>query len=89
MALPLVVTPLIGTPYPDYPVHRSLDEAIRLIELHRGTVLGGIPSYLHRIIMRAEELGADFSRVRLVLAVGEPCPRGTREDMRRRLRRLF
>ncbi len=84
----LVITPLIGTPYPVYPVHRSLDEAIRLIELHRGTVLGGIPSYLHRIIMRAEELGADFSSVRLVVAVGEPCPRGTRDDMRRRLLRL-
>ena len=84
----LVITPLIGTPYLSYPVHRSLDEAIRLIERHKGTVLGGIPSYLHRVIMRAEELGADFSRVRLILAVGEPCPRGTREDMRRRLQRL-
>jgi phenylacetate-CoA ligase len=65
----------------------SLDEVVWMSERHKGTVLGGIPSYVHRIIMRAEELGADFSRVRLVLVVGEPCPAGTREDMRRRLLR--
>src|SRR5215472_12925462 len=35
--------------------------------------------------MRAEELGADFSQVRLVMVAGESFPRGTREDMRRRL----
>ena len=59
-----------------------------MIERHQGTVLGGIPSYVHRIIMRAEELGADFSHVRLVLVAGESFPRGTREDIRRRLLRL-
>ena len=59
-----------------------------MIERHKGTVLGGIPSYVRRVIMRGEELGADFSRVRLVLVAGESFPRGTREDMRRRLLRL-
>lgn len=83
-----VVNALTGTPYPPYPVHRRLDDAIRMIEQHRGTVLSGIVSYVRRVIMRAEELGADFSHVRLVVALGEPCPRGMREDMRQRLLRL-
>ncbi len=83
-----VVNALTGTPYPPYPVHRRLDDAIRMIEHHHGTVLSGIVSYVRRVIMRAEELGADFSHVRLVAALGEPCPRGMREDMRQRLIRL-
>ena len=77
-----VVSPLMSVLDPASP---HLDEIVSMIERHKGTVLGGIPSYVHRIIMRAEELGADFSQVRLVLVVGEPCPHGTREDMRRRL----
>jgi phenylacetate-CoA ligase len=83
-----VVNALTGTPYPAYPVHRRLDDAIRMVEQHQGTVLSGIVSYVRRLVMRAEELGADFSHVRLVAALGEPCPRGMREDMRRRLVRL-
>jgi phenylacetate-CoA ligase len=83
-----VVNALTGTPYPPYPVHRRLDDAVRMIEQHRGTVLSGIVSYVRRVIMRAEELGADFSHVRLVTALGEPCPRGMRDDMRQRLVRL-
>ena len=83
-----VVNALTGTPYPPYPVHRRLDEAVRMVEMHKGTVLSGIVSYVRRVIMRAEEMGADFSHVRLVVALGEPCPRGMREDMRRRLLRL-
>jgi len=83
-----VVNALTGTPYPPYPVHRRLDEAVRMVEQHKGTVLSGIVSYVRRVIMRAEEMGADFSHVRLVVALGEPCPRGMREDMRHRLLRL-
>jgi phenylacetate-CoA ligase len=70
------------------PTSPNLDEVVWMIERHKGTVLGGIPSYVHRVIMRAEELGADFSQVHLVLVAGEPCPGGTREDMRRRLLRV-
>ncbi len=83
-----VVSALTGTPYPAYPVHRRLDDAVHMVEQHKGTVLSGIVSYVRRVVMRAEELGADFSSVRLVSALGEPCPRGMREDMRRRLARL-
>lgn len=83
-----VVSTLTGMPYPAYPVHRHLDEAVRMVEQHKGTVLSGIVSYVRRVIMRAEELGANFSSIRLVAVLGEPCPRGMREDMRRRLLRL-
>ena len=79
-----VVSPLMGGLDPS----RGLDEVVWSIEQHRGTVLGGIPGYVRRVVMRAEELGADFGRVRLVLVAGESFPRGTREEMRRRLLRL-
>jgi phenylacetate-coenzyme A ligase PaaK-like adenylate-forming protein len=79
-----VASPLMSVPDPE----RGLDEVVEMIERHKGTVLGGIPSYVRRVIMRAEELGANFSRVRLVLLAGESFPRGVREDMRRRLLRL-
>lgn len=84
LGAPTVCT-LTGTPYPAYPVHRRLDDAVRMIEQSKGTVLSGIVSYVRRVIMRAEELGADFSHVRMVFVLGEPCPHGMREDMRRRL----
>ena len=75
-----VASPLMSIRDPN-----SLDEVVGMIEQHKGTVLGGIPSYVHWVIMRAGELGADFSRVRLLLLAGESFPRGTREDIRRRL----
>jgi len=79
-----VVSPLMS----GLEFNRNLDEVVWMIEQQKGTVLGGIGSYVRRVIMRAEELGADFSQVRLVLVAGEPCPRGTREEMRQRLLRL-
>ncbi len=66
-----VVNTLTGMPYPAYPVHRRMDDAVRMVEQHKGTVVSGIVSY-----------------VRLVTMLGEPCPRGMREDMRQRLVRL-
>ena len=79
---------LTGRPYAGFPVHRRMDEAIDLIESQRATVLWGITSYVRRVIMRAEALGKDFSAVRLVMAMGEPCPTAMRDDMRTRLTRM-
>ena len=79
---------LTGRAYADFPVHRRMDEAIDLIESQRATVLWGITSYVRRVIMRAEALGKDFSAVRLVMAMGEPCPTAMRDDMRTRLTRM-
>lgn len=83
-----VIGPLTDTSDPNSPQLRGLDEAVGIIERHKGTVLCGIGSYVRRLLTRAEELGADFSRVRLVVVAGESCPSGTREEMRRCLLRL-
>lgn len=74
-----------GIHHPDFPIHRSTQRAIELIEQHRCTVLSGIGSYLRRLIMLAEEGRRDFSSVRTVAALGEAVPRGMRDDMRTRL----
>jgi len=83
-----VVAGHTGMPHPDFPVHRRLDEAIRLMEAYRCTGAMGIASYMRRFIMRAQELGVDFSPVRGIHALGEPCPKGMRDDMRKRLESL-
>jgi phenylacetate-CoA ligase len=83
-----VVSPLTDTSTLTSSGQRSLDEAVRMIERHQGTVLSGMASYIRRLLMRAEQFGADFSQVRLVQAGGEPCPAGTREEIRQRLLRL-
>ncbi len=83
-----LLSALTGRAYGDFPVHRRMDEAIDLIEGQRATVLWGITSYVRRVIMRAETLGRDFSAVRLVMAMGEPCPTAMRDDMRARLTRM-
>lgn len=83
-----LLSALTGRAYADFPVHRRMDEAIELIESQRATVLWGITSYVRRVILRAETLGKDFSAVRLVMAMGEPCPTAMRDDMRARLTRL-
>lgn len=90
---PLAVgAPLIaglgGRPYAEFPVQRELDDIVRLAERHQPTVLWGIASFTRRFIVRAGELGADLGSVRTVLAMGEACPAGMRQDMRARLEDL-
>ncbi|MSP66637.1 MAG: phenylacetate--CoA ligase family protein [Alphaproteobacteria bacterium] len=77
-----------GRLYPPLPVQRPLDEIIALAARQRATVLWGMSSYVRRLLIRAEEMGADFSAVRLAFGMGEPCPPGMRADMRRRLANL-
>ena len=83
-----LLSALTGRAYAGFPVHRRMDEAIDLIVSQRASVLWGITSYVRRVILRAETLGKDFSAVRLVMAMGEPCPTAMRDDMRGRLMRL-
>jgi phenylacetate-coenzyme A ligase PaaK-like adenylate-forming protein len=74
-----------GMTYPEFPVHRSMDYAIDLIEKGRAEVWLGIASFIRRLIMRAEEQGRDFSATKHIQALGEACPKGMRDDMRQRL----
>lgn len=79
---------LTGAPHGSYDVHRSLDDAVRMVERHRATVLWGVTSFVRRVIMRAEELGADFTSVRMCAVTGEASSPAMREDIRERLRGL-
>ncbi|MEX2707447.1 MAG: phenylacetate--CoA ligase family protein [Candidatus Freyrarchaeum guaymaensis] len=83
-----VVAGHTGMPHPDFPIHRRLDDTIRLMEAYRCTGALGIASYMRRFVMRAQELGVDFSSVRGIPALGEPCPKGMRDDMVGRLEEL-
>lgn len=83
-----VVTMSPGRFDPDFPFNRGLDEAIRLITVHKATVLFGVASFVRRVLMRAEEVDADFSNVRLCMISGEGSSRDMRDDMLERLRRF-
>lgn len=83
-----LVAGLGGRPYVEFPAQRGLDQMVRLAERRRVTVLWGIATFTRRFIARGEELGADLSCVRTVLAMGEACPEGMRDDMRARLASL-
>ncbi len=69
-------------------VLRRSKEAIEMIERHGVTVLWGIGFFLRRLVMQAQEEGRDFSKVRLVLPMGEGSPMGMRQDVRRRMAQL-
>lgn len=83
-----VVGALTGAPHGEFGVHRSLDDAVRMVERHRATVLWGVTSFVRRTIMRAAELGADFTSVRMCAVTGEASTPAMREDIRQRLRAL-
>lgn len=76
-----------GSPMPgfEHTIHRSMQQAIEDIEKKKVNALSGIGSYIRRLIMKAEEQGRDFSRINKIQALGEPVPKGMRDDMRRRL----
>lgn len=83
-----IVGALTGAPHGDFGVHRSLDDAVRMVERHRATILWGVTSFVRRVIMRAAEVGADFASVRLCAVSGEAGSTAMRQDMRARLRAL-
>jgi phenylacetate-coenzyme A ligase PaaK-like adenylate-forming protein len=79
---------LPGAPHGSFGVQRSLDDAVRLTERHRATVLWGVPSFVRRVLLRAKELGADFSNVRMCVISGEAATPAMREELRRCMRSL-
>ncbi len=71
-ALKIPVVNLVpGRPSPHFHLGSELDEVVEGIERTRATILWGVTSYVRRVLMRAAELGADFSRVRLAYITGE------------------
>jgi len=71
-----------------FPIHRSLDDAVRAIERHKATVLWGVAGFVRRVLMRAGELGADFSAVRMAMITGEASSTAMRDDLSRRMTAL-
>ena len=79
---------LPGSAHGSFDVHRPLDYAVRTVEVHRATVLWGVPSFLRRVLLRAKELKADFRSVRMCAISGEATAPEMREELRRCLREL-
>lgn len=79
---------LPGAEHGGFSVHRPLDYAVRTVEVHRATVLWGVPSFLRRVLLRAKALKADFTSVRLCAISGEATTPAMREELRRCLRDL-
>ena len=79
---------LPGAPHGGFDVHRPLEDAVRLVALHRATILWGIPSFIRRVLLRAIELKADFRSVRMCAITGEASTPAMREEIRRCLREL-
>lgn len=71
---------------PSHPIHNSVDDAVRLVERHRATILYGVAGFVRRVLVRAEQMGADFGSVRMAMITGEASSEAMREDMRRRIR---
>ena len=71
MGIPVVST-LTGAKNSDYPIHRTLDEAIDCLVNSQPTVLWGIPSFVRHLLKRAIERKIIFHRVRMILISGEP-----------------
>lgn len=71
-----------------FPVNRSMDAAVETIARQGATVLWGVAGFVRRVLIRAQELGADLTSVRMVMTTGEASSPAMREDFRRRMRAL-
>jgi phenylacetate-coenzyme A ligase PaaK-like adenylate-forming protein len=84
MKIPVVsLTP--GRPSPQFHWASSVDESLDVIVRTRATILWGVASYVRRIVLRAQERGADLRAVRLAFVMGEPVTEAMRADIARRL----
>ena len=83
-----VTAALGGAPVGPFGVQKPMEEAVRIVERHRATVLWGVTSFVRRVLIRASELGADFRSVRMCAVTGEASSAPLREDLRRLMRDL-
>lgn len=79
---------LPGAPLGAYEVNRSLDEAVRMIERRRATILWGVTSFVRRVLVRAIELQADFRSVRMCAVTGEASTPAGRVEVRGLMHKL-
>jgi phenylacetate-coenzyme A ligase PaaK-like adenylate-forming protein len=84
-----VVSAMPGRANPRRPeISNDLDEVVAIAVRARPTILWGVPSYIRRLIARAEERGAQLRSVRLIFVTGEGFGEEARADLIERLRRL-
>ena len=81
-----VVSAMTGAKHPDYPVRRSLDEAIDCMAEADPTVFWGIPSFVRHFFRRARERGVKFPRARMALVTGEAASAALRGELSEHLR---
>ncbi|MSQ89691.1 MAG: phenylacetate--CoA ligase family protein [Betaproteobacteria bacterium] len=74
---------LPGAPHGPFEVHRPLDYAVHSVERHHASILWGVPSFVRRVLLRAVELQADFSGVRMCAITGEASTPAMRGELRR------
>lgn len=71
-----------------FDVHHRLDDAVAHVARHRATILWGVASFIRRVLIRAGELGADFSSIRMTMITGEATSAAMRADMQRLMREI-
>jgi phenylacetate-coenzyme A ligase PaaK-like adenylate-forming protein len=80
-----VVAALPGNPSPHFTLGNSTEDAVRIVEHARATLLWGVPSFIRRLLQKAQTMGADFSAVRMVFVTGEALYPEARRDLVERL----
>ena len=75
-----IVAGLTGAPYPEFPIHRSVTEALAVMEAANPSVLWGVPSFLRRFLRRAREEGVNLSNVRMIMTSGEAVSDNLRDE---------
>lgn len=75
------ISGLTGSPYPEFPVHRSSADVLSRIESLRPQIITGIASFLRRLFIEAAERKSDLSSIYLVIPSGESLTDSMREKM--------
>lgn len=83
-----VVSALTGARNPDYPINRSLDDAIDRLSAANPSVFWGVPSFVRHFFRRVRERGVKFPRARMAILTGEPISPALRAEVEDHLRAL-
>ena len=84
-----IVAAMPGAPSPRHPeLGNRTDDVCALAGRSGATILWGVPSYIRKMLGRAEELGVRMPAVRLVFVTGEGFGEEARRDLVDRLKRL-
>jgi phenylacetate-coenzyme A ligase PaaK-like adenylate-forming protein len=84
-----VVSAMPGRADPRRPdLFHDTDDVIATAVRTQPTILWGVPSYVRRLIGRAEEIGAQLPSVRLVFVTGEGFGEDARADLVKRLKHV-